>query len=50
LSGQHADYTKAQLVAFRAKQRANSKQMMTISALLSDQEIEALSVYIAGLR
>jgi cytochrome c553 len=50
LSGQHAEYTKAQLVAFRSGLRANSAQMMSISALLSDREIEAVSVYVAGLR
>ena len=50
LSGQHADYTKSQLVAFRSGQRANSAQMMTIASQLSDREIEAISVYVAGLR
>jgi cytochrome c553 len=50
LSGQHADYTKSQLVAFRSGQRANSAQMMTIASQLSDREIEAVSVYVAGLR
>lgn len=50
LSGQHADYTKAQLTAFRQGERGNSAQMATISANLSDKEIEALADYIAGLR
>lgn len=50
LSGQHADYTKAQLVAFRQGERGNSAQMASISANLSDKEIEALADYIAGLR
>jgi cytochrome c553 len=49
LSGQHADYTEAQLVAFRGGVRKNSAQMMTISARLSDAEIKAVSDYIAGL-
>lgn len=50
LSGQHSDYTKAQLTAFRQGDRTNSAQMTTISANLSDKEIAALSDYIAGLR
>ena len=50
LSGQHADYTKAQLTAFRQGERLNAPQMATISANLSDKEIEALADYIAGLR
>nr|WP_315198877.1 c-type cytochrome [uncultured Aquabacterium sp.] len=50
LSAQHADYTKAQLTAFRQGERGNSAQMSTISANLSDKEIEALADYIAGLR
>lgn len=50
LGGQHAEYTEAQLVAFRSGARGNSAQMMTISARLSDTEIKAVSDYIAGLR
>jgi len=50
LSGQHGDYTKAQLTAFRQGDRTNSAQMTTISSNLSDKEIAALSDYIAGLR
>jgi len=50
LNGQHSDYTKAQLTAFRQGDRANSAQMTSISANLSDKEIAALSDYIAGLR
>lgn len=50
LSGQHSDYTKAQLVAFRQGGRNNSAQMTTIASNLSDKEIDALSDYIAGLR
>lgn len=50
LSGQHAQYTRAQLAAFRSGERANSVQMMKISAGLKDKEIEALAEYIAGLR
>ena len=50
LGGQHADYTKAQLTAFRQGERTNNVQMTAIAANLSDKEIEALSDYIAGLR
>lgn len=50
LSGQHADYTESQLVAFRAGTRKNSPQMMGISARLSDKEIKAVADYIAGMR
>lgn len=50
LAGQHAEYTEAQLRAFRSGERANNVQMMTISANLSDREITALADYIAGLR
>jgi len=50
LGGQHADYTKAQLTAFRQGERNNSVQMTAIAANLSDKEIDALSDYIQGLR
>jgi cbb3-type cytochrome c oxidase subunit III len=50
LAGQHADYTKTQLTAFRQGERNNSPQMSAIAANLSDKEIEALADYVAGLR
>ena len=50
LAGQHAEYTEAQLVAFRGGLRANSAQMTTIAGKLNDKEIKAVSDYIAGLR
>lgn len=50
LSGQHADYTASQLVAFRDGIRKNSPVMSQISAKMSDREIRAVSDYIAGLR
>jgi len=50
LAGQHADYTEAQLVAFRGGLRTNSAQMSAIAAKLSDREIKAVSDYVAGLR
>jgi cytochrome c553 len=50
LAGQHQEYTGAQLTAFRAGTRKNSAQMTTISKRLSDDEIAAVSDYIAGLK
>ena len=50
LSGQHADYTAAQLIAFRDGGRKNSLQMSQIAAKLNDREIRAVADYIAGLR
>ena len=50
LSGQHADYTAAQLTAFRDGVRKNSVQMTQVSAKLNDREIKAVADYVAGLR
>ena len=50
LSGQHADYTVAQLNTFRDGSRANSTQMTQVAAKLNDKEIKAVADYIAGLR
>lgn len=52
LAGQHAEYTAAQLTAFRGGQRANdpAQMMRMIAAKMNDQEIKAVSEYIAGLR
>ena len=50
LGGQHADYTEAQLLAFRSGQRANNLAMAGVAAKLNDREIKALADYIAGLR
>ena len=50
LSGQHADYTVAQLNTFRDGTRANSTQMTQVAAKLHDKEIKAVADYIAGLR
>lgn len=50
LGGQHAEYTEAQLVAFRGGQRANNAPMTAIAGKLNDREIKAVSDYIAGLR
>jgi len=50
LSGQHADYTEAQLTAFRNGTRTNSPQMTGVAAKMNDREIKAVADYIAGLR
>jgi cytochrome c553 len=50
MAGQHADYTEAQLLAFRAGARKNSVQMNGVAAKMSDREIKAVADYIAGLR
>lgn len=50
IAGQHADYTAAQLTAFRAGTRTNNAQMSAIAARLSDAEIKAIADYAAGLR
>lgn len=52
LSGQHAEYTAGQLKAFRAGERANdaNNMMRSIAAKLTDQEIAALSEYVAAVR
>ncbi len=49
LSGQWADYSTAQLLAFREGARKNSSQMTTIATKLSDQEMKAVADYMAGL-
>lgn len=50
IGGQHQDYTAAQLTAFRSGARKNSAQMTTIAKRLSEDEIQAVADYIAGLR
>ena len=50
LSGQHVEYSAAQLIAFRAGLRMNSLQMTGVAAKMNDQEIKAVADYIAGLR
>lgn len=50
VSGQHATYTKKQLLAFKAGTRTNDGDMMTrIAFRMSVQEIKAVSEYMAGL-
>ena len=50
LGGQHADYTDAQLKAFRDDVRLNSTQMNGVARKMNDREIKAVADYIAGLR
>ena len=47
--GQWAEYSYNQLIGFREGTRKNSVQMTTISSKLSDQEMKAVSDYMAGL-
>ncbi|MBX9795045.1 MAG: cytochrome c4 [Burkholderiaceae bacterium] len=49
MAGQHADYTEAQLLAFRGGVRKNSLQMTGVAAKMNDHEIKAVADYIAGL-
>ena len=42
LSGQHADYTVAQLNTFRDGSRANSQQMTQVAAKLNDRKSRRL--------
>src|SRR3569623_1071687 len=50
LAGQHQEYTAAQLVNFRSGARKNSSQMVAIAKRLSDDEIQAVADYVAGLK
>jgi cytochrome c553 len=51
LSGQHGEYTLAQLKLFRSGERANdaAKMMRVIASKMTDQEMAAVSEYISGL-
>jgi cytochrome c553 len=49
VAGQHAEYTEAQLNAFRGGVRHNNAQMTGVAAKLNDREIKALADYIAGM-
>ncbi len=50
LSGQHADYAEAQLLAFRSGVRGNNPQMTTIANKMNEREMKAVADYVAGLR
>ena len=51
IAGQHAAYTAIQLKAFKSEERSNdaNKVMRTISASMTNAQIEAVSEYIQGL-
>ena len=51
ISGQHAEYTKIQLLAFRDNKRTNdtNKTMQIVSEKMTTDEIDAVSNYIQGL-
>ncbi len=51
VSGQHAEYTAAQLRAFRSGDRDNddNRMMRMIASRLSESEIKALAEYMSGL-
>ncbi len=50
VAGQHQDYTLAQLTNFRTGARKNGPMMSTIAKRMSDEEMKAVSDYIAGLK
>lgn len=50
LAGQHQDYTSAQLINFRSGARKNSEPMTMIAKRMSDEEIQAVADYVAGLK
>jgi cytochrome c553 len=52
IAGQYAEYTEAQLKAFRSGARANDPNgmMRLVAARLTDREIQAVAEYVAGLR
>ena len=50
IAGQHQDYTITQLTNFRTGTRANSAQMTAVGKRMSDEEMQAVADYIAGLR
>ncbi len=52
LGGQYADYTKAQLMAFKNGERSTDDKaiMRDIAKMMSDEEIDAVAQYIASLK
>lgn len=51
ISGQHVEYTKTQLKAFRSGERNNDANgmMRDVASKLTDEDIEILANYLAGL-
>ena len=50
IAGQYTEYTTSTLLSYKSGSRANNKQMMTISKRMSNDQIDAVSEYLAGLR
>jgi cytochrome c553 len=52
IAGQFPEYTESQLKAFRSGSRANdpASMMRTVAGRMTDQEIQAVADYVAGLR
>ncbi len=50
IAGQHQDYTIAQLTNFLTGARTNSMQMTAVGKRMSDEEMQAVADYIAGLK
>lgn len=52
IAGQHAEYTLAQLRAFRKEQRTNDNNsvMQMIATHMSEKEMQAVAEFISGLR
>lgn len=50
LAGQHQDYTMAQLTSFRSGGRKNSELMTQIAKRMTDEEMQAVADYVAGLK
>jgi cytochrome c553 len=52
LAGQHAEYSAAQLRAFRTEQRTNdvNEVMQMITNRMTEKEMQAVSEFISGLR
>lgn len=50
LAAQHADYTLAQMRAFRLGERANAPMMAAIAVKMTDAEMQAVADYMQGLR
>ncbi|MBI2381716.1 MAG: c-type cytochrome [Gammaproteobacteria bacterium] len=51
LSGQHADYIKAQLIAFKKGERGNdlNAMMRDVASRMSEEQIQAVADYVGGL-
>lgn len=50
VAAQHADYSLAQMRAFRLGERSNAPMMMVIAAKMTDAEMQAVADYMQGLR